>query len=100
MSNKIEEKYGNFAGWKTLSDNTLQGYTKKELIEIINKYSSNFSSLCSKLDSLSPLKVLSRGYSITKKGNSIIKYSKELSVDDIVSIRFTDKDVKAKITEV
>ncbi len=68
--------------------------------EILTAYSSDFSSLCSKLESLSPLKVLSRGYSVTKKDNVIIKNSNELSVNDIVSIRFTDKDVKAKITEV
>lgn len=68
--------------------------------EMLNNYSTSFYSLCSKLDSLSPLKVLSRGYSIIKKDKSIISNSNELSVGDNISIRFTDNEVSAKITEV
>lgn len=68
--------------------------------EILNNYSTNFYSFCSKLDTLSPLKVLARGYSIVKKGDNIICNSNELSVGDEVLIRFTDSDVSAKITEV
>ena len=68
--------------------------------DILSNYSSSFYSLCSKLDSLSPLKVLSRGYSIIKKDNNIILKSNELSIGDTVSIQFTDSEVSAKITEV
>ncbi len=68
--------------------------------EMLNNYSTSFYSLCSKLDSLSPLKVLSRGYSIIKKNDIIISNSDELSVGDNISIRFTDSEVSAKITEV
>ncbi len=68
--------------------------------EMLNNYSTKFYSLCSKLDSLSPLKVLSRGYSIIKKNDNIILNSNELSVGDNISIRFTDSEVSAKITEV
>ena len=56
--------------------------------------------LCSKLDSLSPLKVLARGYSIAKKDENIIVNSKDLSVGDSISIQFADGNVKAEITEV
>ena len=59
-----------------------------------------FTNLVSKIDSLSPLKVLSRGYSIVKKEDSIINNSKSLSIDDVVSIRLADGEVKAKIIEV
>ena len=68
--------------------------------DIFTKYSSEFSMLCSKLDSLSPLKVLARGYSITKKDENIIVNSKDLSVGDNISIQFADGNAKAKITEV
>lgn len=68
--------------------------------DMLASYTSSFFSLYSKLDSLSPLKVLSRGYSIVKKEGSIINYSKSLSIDDVVSIRLADGEVKAKITEV
>ena len=68
--------------------------------DIFTKCSSDFAMLCSKLDSLSPLKVLARGYSIIKKDDNIIVDSKDLSVGDSISIQFADGNVKAEITEV
>ena len=68
--------------------------------DIFTKNSSDFAMLCSKLESLSPLKVLARGYSITKKDNNVIINSKDLSVGDSISIQFADGNAKAKITEV
>lgn len=68
--------------------------------DIFAKCSSDFAMLCSKLDSLSPLKVLARGYSIAKKDENIIVNSKDLSVGDSISIQFTDGNAKAEITEV
>ena len=68
--------------------------------DIFTKNSSEFAMLCSKLESLSPLKVLARGYSITKKDNNVIINSKDLSIGDSISIQFADGNAKAKITEV
>ena len=68
--------------------------------DIFTKYSSDFAMLCSKLDSLSPLKVLARGYSIAKKDENIIVDSKDSSVGDNISIQFADGNAKAEITEV
>ena len=68
--------------------------------DIFAKYSSDFAMICSKLDSLSPLKVLARGYSIAKKDDNIIVNSKDLSVGDSISIQFADGNAKAEITEV
>lgn len=68
--------------------------------DIFTKNSSDFAMLCSKLESLSPLKVLARGYSITKKDNNVIINSKDLSEGDSISIQFADGNAKAKITEV
>ena len=67
---------------------------------IYTNHYSNLAMICSKLDSLSPLKVLARGYSIAKKDNDIVKNSTELSVNDNISIQFADGVVKAQITEV
>lgn len=68
--------------------------------DIFTKYSSDFAMLCSKLDSLSPLKVLSRGYSIAKKDDNIIINSNDLSVGDSITIQFAYGNAKAEITEV
>ena len=40
----------------------------------------------SKLDTLSPLKTLTRGYSLTEKDNKIVKSAKELKKDDKVLV--------------
>ena len=56
-----------------------------------------YTELVSKLDALSPLKTLTRGYSITQKGNEIIKSKKQLKIDDEIKIRFFDGEVNAKV---
>lgn len=68
--------------------------------DILTRYSSSFAILCSKLDSLSPLKVLSRGYSIVKKNNDILTDINQIKKGDIVSIQFENGNAKAEIIEV
>lgn len=68
--------------------------------EKIKDLSADFSVLCASLDSLSPLKVLSRGYSIVKKDNKVISAIENLSVDDELEIKFNSGSAKAKILEV
>ena len=46
--------------------------------------------LIAKLDALSPLKTLYRGYSITEKNNKVIKSKEELKTNDLIEIRFID----------
>ena len=50
----------------------------------------------SKLDALSPLKTLSRGYSIIEKDNQIIKSVQELEQGDIVNIRLSNGNKKLR----
>lgn len=51
----------------------------------------------SKIDALSPLKTLSRGYSIVQKDNKIVKTVKELKHGDSIKLRLTDGEKEAKI---
>ena len=53
--------------------------------------------LISKLDTLSPLKTLTRGYSIAQKNGKTIKSIKELKTNDELNIRFTDGEIKTKV---
>lgn len=63
----------------------------------LTDYSSKFAILCSKLDALSPLKVLGRGYSIIKKDGLVINNSNSLKSGDTISIQFADGSVDAEI---
>ena len=49
-----------------------------------------FKALVSKLDALSPLKTLSRGYIIAEKDKKLIKSYKDLNKNDKVTLTFID----------
>ena len=54
-------------------------------------------SAISKLDALSPLKTLTRGYVITQKEGIIIKSVNDIEKDDEIELRFIDGTKNAKI---
>ena len=60
---------------------------------------TQYIELITKLDTLSPLKTLSRGYTLTEKDNKIIKSSKDLSKKDKILIKFYDGERQAEILE-
>ena len=55
------------------------------------------AKVITKLDTLSPLKTLSRGYSITELEGKIINSVNEIKQGDIIDIHFKDGNAKAKI---
>lgn len=58
-----------------------------------------FSNLVSKLDSLSPLKTLTRGYSIIQKDNRIIKSKTDLNNGDNIQITLSDGNISATVNK-
>lgn len=58
---------------------------------------TKYIELVSKLDTLSPLKTLTRGYSIVEQNNKIIKSANGVKTGDKIDIRFTDGTKKAEI---
>ena len=73
---------------KLIYDKTIEKYKESNFI---------FLNLVSKLDSLSPLKTLTRGYSIVQKNNKIIKSKENLKQGDEIIIRLVDGQVDAQI---
>ena len=53
--------------------------------------------LISKLDTLSPLKTLTRGYTIASKNGKNVKSIEDLKTSDIIDLRFIDGTVEAKV---
>jgi len=64
---------------------------------ITNKKKTEAIELITKLDTLSPLKTLTRGYSITESNNKIVKSVKELNFGDEISLRFVDGKVNCQV---
>ena len=61
------------------------------------KEKNRYIELISKLDALSPLKTLSRGYSLIEKNGKIIKSKSEVQKGDKVELTFTDGKKQAVI---
>jgi len=64
---------------------------------ITNKKKTLAVELITKLDTLSPLKTLTRGYSIAEANQKIIKSVKELNAGDEISLRFIDGKTNCKV---
>ncbi len=79
---------------------TLSSRINDSFKTIVTECSSDFVILCSRLDALSPLKVLARGYSIVKNNEKIINDINNVSVGDRISLQFANGDAKAQIIEV
>ncbi len=58
---------------------------------------SIISALAGKLDALSPLSVISRGYALVEKDNKPVTKVEELKKDDIISVKLSNGQVKANI---
>ena len=58
---------------------------------------TKYVELVSKLDTLSPLKTLTRGYSLVEKDGKIIKSINDVKSEDKIDIRFVDGIKEAKI---
>ncbi len=78
----------------------LDGYLKQLENSMIKKLKDDrlkSTKLIAKLDTLSPLKTLTRGYSITEYNGKIISSKKELKKDMNIVLKFYDGNVDAKI---
>ena len=88
---KINEKY-------ILLDNLVKNL-KTYSINRINKKRLELSKIATKIDTLSPMKVIARGYCTTEKDGKIVKKMSSLEKGDILSIKYIDGKVKANVIE-
>ena len=70
---------------------------EKLMNKIKEKNKNKYIELVSKLDTLSPLKTLTRGYTIIEKDGKIVKSITDLKREDNISIRLKDGEKQAKI---
>ena len=63
----------------------------------LNQKKSNFNNIITRIDDLSPLKIMSRGYSLVKKDGKIVKSTNHLQTGDFVEIMFEDGKKDAQI---
>jgi len=56
--------------------------------------------LITKLDTLSPLKTLARGYSIAEHNGKILRTTKQIKENDEISVRLEDGKLIAKVGKI
>ena len=88
---KIQEQY-------MVIDNKIKTM-EYSIMQKLQKEKANTQKLILKLDTLSPLKTLARGYSIVLKQKKVIKSVKELNKEDEIQIRMQDGLTKAKVID-
>lgn len=68
---------------------------------LVNRYKKRFLYTTAKLDALSPLKVLTRGYATVSNADGVLVRSvKEIKSGDRISLQVSDGTVEAKVTEI
>lgn len=67
------------------------------ITNIVSKNKLKFEKVVAKLDALSPLKTLSRGYSITEKDGKIIKSVNDIKKGDIITLKYSDGSKNAEV---
>ncbi len=73
---------------------------KNAVQKIFDEKFNKSAVLVSKLDALSPLKVLSRGFSVIKSDNKVISSVNKLKIGSFVEIRLSDGTIGATVTEI
>ena len=90
--NRVNEK-------RMLIDNDV-----KNLCNLIKIKMSNFETLLTKnitkIDGLSPLKIMARGYLISEKDGRIVKSAKSINQNDDIQLQYFDGVAKATINDV
>ena len=76
-------------------------YLNEKLVNLtsslIEANKSKVNALCGKLDALSPLGVIARGYSVTKSKEKIIKSIKDIKIDDEITVNLSDGKITAMV---
>lgn len=72
-------------------------FSEKFISEILGEKNNTLSNIASKLESLNPVSVLSRGYAVAEVDDKVIKSKSQLKKDDEFSLVFSDGKIIAKV---
>lgn len=90
---------------KTLeNDRKMLGFLSEKLknsaVFRLEKEKSSFAEDCARLNALSPLNVISRGYAVVYDGEKLVSSVSQVKVGDSLSVKVSDGVIKTKISEI
>ena len=101
FSNLVEKLKYNLVHLTTLKEKNLirvkNSYVLQKPYQLIDKKSNKYLQIISKLETLSPLLTLKRGYTISKINNKVVDSCKKIKMDDVLNIEFHDGTIDAKV---
>lgn len=77
--------------------NITSSFIFKEPNKLTEKKKQKYLQIISKLDALSPLSTIKRGYSVVRKNNKVITSKKDLIRKDKIEIELSDGNIEAEI---
>ncbi len=77
--------------------NELKGSLQKEMQRVLHGKQRDFSLFAGKLNALSPLKVMERGYSLAYKEDELIKSVKQVQPGDVLKVEMTDGKIDCHV---
>ena len=72
----------------------------KAYTDCISQRNNEFINLCMKLDALSPLKVLSRGYTVATAAGGTVKSIVDICIGDNLDLTVTDGTISCTVTQI
>ena len=101
INDKLNElMVGKVQGFKNELDKIKKSYVLTNPYLLYKDEVLMVKNIIDKLNLLNPLNVLSRGYSITYLNDQALKSVLKVKEDDMISIRLSDGNLKAKVLEV
>ncbi|MBQ6135511.1 MAG: exodeoxyribonuclease VII large subunit [Bacilli bacterium] len=77
--------------------NLKSSYVLQKPYQLLDKKSNKYLQLLSKLETLSPLLTLQRGYTMTKKEGQVVSSCKKIKKGDLINIEFKDGNIDAEV---
>lgn len=101
FDNLIEKLKYNLIGLAAKKEKELlrvkNSYVLQKPYQMLDKKSNYYLQLVSKLETLSPLLTLQRGYTISRKDGKVVDSCKKIKKGDIVEVSFRDGDIKTEV---
>lgn len=69
----------------------------KEMKRVVQGKHRDFALAASKLNALSPLKIMERGYSLAYKDNQLVKSVKQVEPGDVIKVQMSDGKIDAHV---
>ena len=101
FDNLIEKLKFNLIGLANKKEKELlkikNSYVLQKPYQILDKKSNYYLQLLSKLETLSPLLTLQRGYTISRKDGKVVESCKRIKKGDILEVSFKDGEINTQV---